>query len=71
MDDSTSRKPHPSLNSDKLRIKGCGLLVNFMDRDNLPAKDKIPAPNVAVIHRFHCSAYTLSWLYVPSAEFWQ
>ena len=36
-------------------IEECGLLVNLRDRDNLPTKDKILAPNMhmSVAQEFH------------------
>ena len=34
--------------------KEFGLLVNRRGKENLPTKDKIPAPNVSVIQGFHC-----------------
>ena len=46
-----------------LGIEGCGLLVNLQVMDNLAKKDKIPAPNVSVIQRFH-SLYTRMWQYL-------
>ena len=36
-----------------LEVEGCGLLVNIQNRDNLPIKDKMPAPNVSIVQRLH------------------
>ena len=58
--DWTSCKPH-SIYGFTLGIKGCSLLVNLRDRDNLPTNDKIPAPNVSVDYlEVHCSLKQLS-----------
>ena len=38
-----------------------GLLVNLQDGDNVPTKDKIPAPNVAIIQRFYCIGNAVLW----------
>ena len=47
-----------------LGIEGSSLLVNLLDSDNLPTKDRISAPNVSVIQRFHCTLLVpvLDWV---------